>query len=69
MSAEKLEQLQRNRAIEVYIDKQSPEYHAGIHEGRRQERGNWVQVLSSIKEIDEMLLGRIIGEVAKLYET
>lgn len=51
------------------INKQLPEYSAGIREGRSQERGNWVQVLSSIKEIDEMLLGRIIGEVAKLYET
>ncbi len=68
MSAEKLEQLQRNRAIEVYIDKQSPGFHAGIREGRRQERGNWVQVLSEIKEIDEALLEQIVGEVAKLYE-
>ena len=69
MSAEKLEQLQRNRAIEVYIDKQSPGFHAGIREGRRQERGNWVQVLNNTKEIDEVLLGRIIGEVAKAYES
>lgn len=65
-NARELEELKKKI---IRINKQSPEYHAGIHEGRRQERGNWVQVLSSIKEIDEMLLGRIIGEVAKLYET
>lgn len=48
--------------------KQSPDYHAGVREGRHQERGDWVQALSHMKEIDEALLGRIIGEVAKLYE-
>ena len=41
----------------------------GIKEGRRQERGNWVQAISHTKEIDEVLLGQIIGEVAKAYES
>ncbi|MFW5647929.1 MAG: hypothetical protein ACOCG5_02465 [Candidatus Alkaliphilus sp. MAG34] len=56
------------RLAELRIDKNTPEYYAGVHEGRRQERGNWVQVLNNTKEIDEVLLGRIIGEVAQLYE-
>ena len=56
--------------LEIFrINKELPEYHAGVREGRRQERGNWVQVLSETKEIDEVLLGRIIGEVAKVYES
>lgn len=50
------------------VNKEIPEYHAGIREGRSQERGNWVKAISHIKEIDEALLGRIIGEVAKIYE-
>lgn len=56
------------RLAELRIDKNTPEYYAGVHEGRRQERGNWVQALSNMKEIDEALLGRVIGEVARLYE-
>lgn len=50
------------------VNKETSDYHAGVREGRHQERGNWVQALSRMKEIDEALLGRIIGEVAKLYE-
>ncbi len=50
------------------INKESPDYYAGVREGRSKERGYWVQALSNMKEIDESLLGRIIGEVAKLYE-
>lgn len=50
------------------INKELPEYHAGVREGRSKERGYWVQALSNMKEIDESLLGRIIGEVAKIYE-
>lgn len=50
------------------INKESPDYYAGVREGRSQERGYWIQALSNMKEIDETLLGRIIGEVAKLYE-
>lgn len=74
---EELEQHQRELEIEILerlaeYEKENisqfPGYHAGIREGRHQERGNWVQALSRMKEIDEALLGRIIGEVAKLYE-
>lgn len=50
------------------VNKETPGYHAGVREGRSQERGYWVQSISNMKEIDEVLLGRIIGEVAKLYE-
>ncbi|MFW5649306.1 MAG: hypothetical protein ACOCG5_09470 [Candidatus Alkaliphilus sp. MAG34] len=69
MDEKKLQQQQQVRNTLFTIDKELPEYHAGIREGRRQERGNWVQVLSNTKEIDEVLLEQIIGEVAKLYET
>lgn len=59
---------QSDARVLYHINKELPEYHAGIREGRSQERGNWVQALSNMKEIDEVFLGRIIGEVAKLYE-
>ncbi len=62
------EQLEETKKNSYTINEHSPEYKLGIKEGKLQERGNWVQVLSNTREIDETLLGRIIGEVAQLYE-
>ncbi|HZK56786.1 MAG TPA: hypothetical protein VFD17_00630 [Clostridia bacterium] len=74
---EELEQHQRELEIEILerlaeYEKENisqfPGYQAGVREGRSQERGYWIQALSNMKEIDETLLGRIIGKTAKLYE-
>lgn len=57
-----------NRIAELRVNKNTIEYHEGIREGRRQERGFWIQVLDSTSEIDEKLIDKIIGEVAEMYE-
>lgn len=62
---EQLEDAERNN---LRINEYSPEYKVGIKEGRCRERGHWIQAISNMGEIDEALLGRIIGEVARLYE-
>lgn len=54
------------RLAELRVDKNSPDYHAGVHEGRRQERGNWVQAMDLIGVADK-LAEQIIGKVAELY--
>lgn len=49
------------------INRQSLEYREGIKEGKRQERGNFVQALDNTKGVGDILIERILGEVAKLY--
>ncbi|HZK56687.1 MAG TPA: hypothetical protein VFD17_00125 [Clostridia bacterium] len=58
---------QSDARVSYSINKETLDFHAGVREGRCKERGYWVQALSNMKEIEEALLGRIIGEVAKLY--
>ena len=67
MDEKKLQQQQQVRNTLFTIDKELPEYHAGIREGRRQERGYWVQVLDGIDEIDEKLIEKIMEGVAQMY--
>lgn len=55
------------RLAELRIDKNTPEYYAGVHEGRRQERGKWIVAMDILK-IEDKVTEQIIGEVVKLYE-
>lgn len=50
------------------INKKSLEYREGIKEGIRQERGNFVQAMENTKGIGDLLIERVLGEVAKLYK-
>ena len=63
----KLQQQQQVRNTLFTIDKELPEYHAGIREGRRQERAHWVMAMEELK-MDDKLTDQIIGKVATLYE-
>jgi len=52
----------------IEVNKKSLEYREGLKEGRRQERGNFVQAMENAKGIGDVLIERVLGEVVKLYK-
>ena len=50
------------------VNKESVEYKEGVKAGIRQERGNFVQAMENTKGIGDLLIERVLGEVAKLYK-
>lgn len=60
-------QERRNNKVRK-VNTESIEYKEGVKAGIRQERGNFVQAMGNTKGIGDLLIERVLGEVAKIYK-
>ena len=65
MNRQERRRLQRETRT---INKQPLEYREGVKEGIRQDRGNFVQAMENTKGIGDLLIERVLGEIAKSYK-